>query len=165
MSEDVRWLSPAEREAWLATAALTVALPSALDAQLQDEAGLSFFEYMVLAVLSEQPDRTMQMSEIAAFASGSLSRLSHTAKRLERQGYLVRTQVPGQGRRTNATLTDAGYAKVVETAPGHVEEVRRLLIDTVSAADLAALARIGRAVVDKLGGDCPPADPSGPAEV
>lgn len=155
MSEDVRWLSPRERDAWLATSALTVSLPNALDAQLQADAGLSLFEYMVLAVLSEQDDWTMQMSEIAAFASGSLSRLSHVAKRLETQGYIVRSQVPGPGRRTNATLTEAGYAKVVATAPGHVMEVRRLLIDDMPEADLAALARIGRAVVERLGGQCP----------
>ena len=97
----------------------------------------------------------LQMSEIASFASGSLSRLSHAAKRLEQQGFLTRTQIPGQGRRTNAILTDAGYRKVVETAPGHVAEVRRLLIDAVSASDLAALTRIGAAVVERIGEECP----------
>lgn len=155
MTEEVRWLTPKEREAWLSTATLMVSLPGALDAQLQADAGLSFFEYMVLAVLSEQPDRTLQMSEIAAFASGSLSRLSHTAKRLEKHGYLTRTQVPGAGRRTNATLTEAGYAKVLESAPGHVTEVRRLLIDNISASDLAALTRVGHAVMRQLGNECP----------
>lgn len=155
MTRDVRWLSEAEREAWLATAALMVALPGALDAQLHADSGISFFEYMVLAVLAEQPDRTLQMSDIAAFASGSLSRLSHTAKRLEQHGYLSRSPVPGPGRRTNATLTDTGYTKVVQAAPGHVAEVRRLLIDNISAADLAALARVGHAVMDHLGQECP----------
>lgn len=150
MTEEPRWLSPQEREAWLATSALMVTLPAALDAQLQRDADLSFFEYMVLAVLAEQPDRTMQMSDIAAFASGSLSRLSHTAKRLERDGYLTRCKVPGPGRRTHATLTDAGHAKVVRTAPGHVAEVRRLLVDNVAPDDLAVLARVGKAITRRL---------------
>lgn len=150
MPEDVRWLSPDERDAWLAAASLTVLLPGALDAQLQADAGLSFFEYMILAVLSEQDDRTLRMSDIAAFASGSLSRLSHAATRLEKQGFLTRSKIPGPGRSTNATLTEAGYAKVVATAPGHVAEVRRLLIDAVDPADLAALTRIGRALGARL---------------
>lgn len=161
MSDQTLWLSPPERAAWLAAAALMVSLPSALDAQLQADAGIGFFDYMVLAGLSEQPDHTLQMSEIAAFASGSLSRLSHAAKRLERQGYLTRSKIPGPGRRTRATLTEAGYAKVVATAPRHVAEVRRLLIDQVSASDLAALTRVGQAVTDRIDGSCSEAaDPS-----
>lgn len=144
------WLSADERDAWLAIAALTVKLPAALDAQLGADAGLSLFEYMVMAVLSEQPDRTMQMSDVARFSSASLSRLSHTAKRLENQGYLERTRCPGAGRRTNATLTEAGYAKVVATAPDHVAEVRRLLIDVLSTSQLSVLRDIGRAVLAQL---------------
>jgi DNA-binding MarR family transcriptional regulator len=151
---EVRWLTESERDAWLATGALMVALPGALDAQLQADAGLSLFEYMVLAVLSEQPDRTLQMSVIASFASGSLSRLSHAATRLERQGFLIRSKIPGAGRRTNATLTDAGYEKVTSAAPGHVAEVRRLLIDRVSPEDLAAVARVGTTVLESLGSAC-----------
>ena len=74
---------------------------------------------------TEQPDRILQMSDIASFASASLSRLSHTATRLERQGLITREQVPGHGRRTQASLTSAGYEKVRSTAPGHVAQVRR----------------------------------------
>ena len=148
----VRWLTDAEREAWLAVAGLTVKLPAALDAQLQADAGLSFFEYMVLAVLSEQPDRAMQMSDIAAFASASLSRLSHTATRLEKQGLITRKQMPGHGRRTQATLTDAGMEKVRAVAPHHVMHVRRLLIDGLTTEDLAALARIGNESLRRIEG-------------
>ena len=148
--DEVEWLSPEEREGWLAVAALMTKLPGALDAQLQADAGLNFFEYMVLAVLSEQPDRTLQMSEIAQLVSGSLSRLSHTARRLEEQGLLTRAQAPGHGRRTNATLTEAGYAAVVEAAPGHVRHVRRLLIDALSGPDLAVLTQVGAGVVERI---------------
>ena len=148
----VHWLTDAERDAWLAVAGLTVKLPAALDAQLQADAGLSFFEYMVLAVLSEQPDRAMQMSDIAAFASASLSRLSHTATRLEKQGLITRKQMPGHGRRTQATLTDAGMEKVRAVAPHHVMHVRRLLIDGLTTEDLAALARIGNESLRRIEG-------------
>ena len=150
MTDEVRWLTSNEREAWLAVAAMMMSLPKALDAQLQSDAGLSFFDYMVLAVLAEHADRTMQMSDIAAFSSGSLSRLSHAAARLEQQGLLTRAPVPGPGRRTNATLTEAGYQKVVAAAPGHVMHVRRLLIDDAGPDDLAALARIGHLLATKL---------------
>jgi hypothetical protein len=104
----VRWLSADERAAWPAVAALMVKPPAALDGRLEADAGLGFFEYMVLAVLSEQPDRTRQMSDLAGLTSASLSRLSHTARRLERQGFLTRTQIPGRGRRTNEAIVQFG---------------------------------------------------------
>src|SRR6478672_3011710 len=85
-----RWLSPEERAAWLSLVGVMVKLPAALDAQLQRDSGLSYFEYMVLAMLSEQRDRLMRMSELAAAINASLSRLSHIAKRLEGPGFITR---------------------------------------------------------------------------
>lgn len=145
-----RWLDADERAAWLAMAALATRLPAALDRQLERDHGLSLFEYFVLAMLSEEEDRSLQMSDLAAMSSSSLSRLSHTAARLERRGLLSRARCPGRGRRTVATLTDQGHAVVVSAAPGHVEAVRAHLIDLLSDDDLRALRRIGDRVVAHL---------------
>ena len=49
-----------------------------------------------------------------------------------------------------AILTPAGYRLVVEAAPGHVEEVRELLIDSLSRTQLRALAAAGRQVLAKI---------------
>ena len=81
--DEVRWLEPAELQTWMTLAALMFKLPGALDVQLQRDSGLTHFEYLVLAGLSESPDRSRPMSELAGFANGSLSRLSHVVKRLE----------------------------------------------------------------------------------
>ena len=155
-ADEPRWLDADERAAWLSLAGVMTLLPSALDAQLQRDAGLSHFEYMVLAVLSEQPTRTMRMSDLAAFANGSLSRLSHVARRLEEQGFLARQACPEDGRATNAVLTEAGWAKVVTTAPGHVETVRRLVFDALSPAQRAQLRTIGDRILGQVnpGGSC-----------
>jgi DNA-binding MarR family transcriptional regulator len=151
-----RWLDADERAAWLSLAGVMVRLPAALDAQLQRDAGLSHFEYMVLAMLSEQPSRTIRMSDLAALTNGSLSRLSHVARRLERQGFLSRRACPEDGRVTNAVLTDAGYAKVVATAPGHVATVRRLVLDVLSTAERGQLRAIGDRILGQVapGGPC-----------
>jgi DNA-binding MarR family transcriptional regulator len=127
-----RWLDDEEQETWLAMVRLLIRLPAALDADLQRAAGISLFEYQVLAGLSMQPERQWRMSELAGFVACSLSRLSHTARRLESKGWLYRRPDPADGRYTQAVLTDAGWDKVVETAPGHVAEVRRLLIDQLT---------------------------------
>ncbi|MBR8742726.1 MarR family winged helix-turn-helix transcriptional regulator [Nocardiopsis sp. MG754419] len=144
--DGVRWLNDEERAAWLANSAIMVSLPAALDARMQRESGMTFFEYMVLSVLSEEPDRTMQMSALAVRTAASLSRLSHVVGRLEKRGLITRARIPGLGRRTNATLTDAGFQEVVAAAPGHVAAVREYLIDGLEHRDIAALGRIGRAV-------------------
>jgi DNA-binding MarR family transcriptional regulator len=141
-----RWLNQDELAAWLANSAIMISLPAALDARMQREAQLTFFEYMVLSVLSEEPDRTMQMSALAARTAASLSRLSHAVGRLEKRGLLARSRIPGAGRRTNTTLTEAGYDVVVAAAPGHVAAVREYLIDELEPHDLKALQRIGTAV-------------------
>jgi hypothetical protein len=50
-----RWLDAEERQAWLALASTLNRLPAALDAQLRRDAGISHFEYQVLALLSRRP--------------------------------------------------------------------------------------------------------------
>lgn len=144
------WLTPGERSAWLEIAALTMRLQSALDTQLQRDDSLSFFEYMVLAMLSEEPDRSLQMSQLAGETSASLSRLSHTIARLERQGFVRRERLPGPGRRTAAHLTDAGWDKIRAAAPGHVRRVRELVIDAVPAGQLADVGDACRQILERI---------------
>jgi DNA-binding MarR family transcriptional regulator len=147
MSTEPAWLTPEEQTAWRPIAALLFRLPGALDAQLQKEAGVSHFEYLVLAHLSEAPDRTLRMSDLAALASGSLSRLSHVVSRLENRGWVRREPCPGDRRFINAVLTEEGWAKVVATAPGHVDAVRKLLVDVLTPQQLQDFGAISAAVL------------------
>ena len=145
-----QWLDGDERSTWLALAAVMIKLPAALDAQLQRDSGLSFFEYMVLAMLSERPQRTMRMSELAGLTNASLSRLSHVASRLEKQKYLRREPCAEDRRATNAVLTETGMAKVVASAPGHVAAVRELVFDALTMAQRAQLRSIGTRILAKV---------------
>src|SRR6201985_88148 len=123
--QEPRWLDAEESQAWRALAKTLERLPAALDAQLHHDAGISHFEYQVLALLSEAPGRTLRMSVLATLSEGSLPRLSQVVARLEQRGCVRRTPDPADGRYTLAILTGQGEAKVTEAAPGHVEEVRR----------------------------------------
>jgi DNA-binding MarR family transcriptional regulator len=116
-----------------------VKLPWALESQLQRDAGLSFIEYHALARLSEDPEHTLRMSELAMLTNASLSRLSHLVKRLESRGLVRREVDPEDGRFTNAILTKAGYKLLVASAPGHVAAVRAMVIDALSAGQLRQL--------------------------
>jgi DNA-binding MarR family transcriptional regulator len=160
-ADQPRWLSPGELDAWMPLGGLLLKLPAALDAQMQRDSGLSHFEYLVLATLSEADGRTRRMSELAALANGSLSRLSHVVKRLEARGWVRREACPSDGRYTNAVLTDDGWAKVQASAPGHVEAVRTLILDALAGDELARLGDMARRILGKLDADgrygCPPA--------
>ena len=148
-----RWLDPEERQAWLALAATLVRLPAVLDAQLRRDAGISHFEYQVLAELSEASGRTLRMSALAVLAEGSLPRLSQVVTRLEQRGWVRRKPDPADGRYTLATLTGQGWAKVTEAAPGHVEEVRRLVFDQLTKAQSQKLGEIGRRIMRAIDPD------------
>jgi DNA-binding MarR family transcriptional regulator len=138
-SEGTRWLSADQEAAWRAIVQLLVKLPWKIECQLQREAGLSFIEYHALARLSEDPRHTLRMSELALLTNASLSRLSHLVKRLESRGLVRREADPDDGRFTNAIMTKAGYTLLVASAPGHVAQVRSLVIDALSSAELQHL--------------------------
>lgn len=149
MSEP-QWLTPAEMSAWRRFIAVVELAPGALDAQLQRDAELTHFEYFTLAMLSEAPERTLRMTTLAAETNSTLSRLSHVVSRLETRGYVERTPCPEDRRATNAVLTKAGWQKVVASAPGHVAEVRALVIDPLDAEDISDLARISGKLLARL---------------
>ena len=144
--EEPRWLTAEEQRTWLAVMAMVTWLPDAVDAQLQRDAGISHFEYQVMAMLSMSPQRTRRMSEVAALANGSLTRLSRTVDRLDKRGWVIRRPDPEDGRSTLAVLTDAGWDKVAATAPAHVAEVRRLVLDPLTRTQVRQLREIAERI-------------------
>ena len=141
LPDDTRWLDADERAAWLSLARFMTRLPPALDAQLERDAGLNYFEYLFMAMLSEAPGRTLRMTQLASLTNASLSRLSHVAKRLEKLSLVRREQDELDGRSTKATLTDEGLAAVVAAAPGHVSAVRELVFDALSPVQVRQLRK------------------------
>jgi DNA-binding MarR family transcriptional regulator len=147
---DTAWLSEDERVAWLRLVAVVELLPGVLDAQLRSSAGLTHFEYFVLAMLSEAPERTLRMTTLAQRTNATLPRLSHVVRRLEDRGLVERHPCPEDGRATNARLTPAGWEAVVAAAPGHVDTVRHHVIDPLTAAQVDQLSAIGDALLKRL---------------
>lgn len=152
--EEARWLSDEERAAWLALGGVVARLVPALNSQLQRDAGLTLFEYTVLVGLSEAPDRVLRMSELADRADGALPRLSQVVARMEGRGLVRRRPDPEDGRSTLAELTDEGWDTLVASAPAHVAEVRRLVFDPLTAAQVRQLTGIGERLNRALGPGC-----------
>jgi DNA-binding MarR family transcriptional regulator len=144
------WLDDEELLAWLALVGVLFSLPGVLDAQLRCDAELTLYEYLVLASLSDGPGWSRRMSELAEVTSGSLPRLSQVVTKLEGRGWVRRRPDPEDGRATLAVLTNAGFTKLAESAPAHVETVRRLVFDPLTHAQVRQLFDIHRRIKGAL---------------
>ena len=125
-------------------------LPGALETQLKRDSDLSHFEYWVIAMLSEAPNRTLRMSELASRTSATLPRLSHVVQRLEDRGLVKRTSCKEDRRATNAQLTAAGWKKIVSAAPGHTDNVREQVIDLLTPQQLDDLTEALHPILEHL---------------
>jgi DNA-binding MarR family transcriptional regulator len=153
VDDDGPGLTKDELATWMVMVKLMMRLPNALDRQLVDDSGVSHFEYGVLSALSNAPDRTLQMSALAAFAHGSLSRLSHAVKRMEDRGWVQRAPSPVDGRLTEATLTTIGAATLNSASPGHVAKVRELVFDELDPDQIRQLGVIGERILRRVDGN------------
>ena len=145
-----RWLDEDEQRTWRSFMATSELLYAALDRQLQRDAGITHASYIVLAILSEAPDRSLRMSDLAVRANSSPSRLSHAVARLEERGWVRREPAPKDGRGTVAVLTDAGMEMLAGIAPGHVAAVREHLFDRLTPDQVRELGDICASVLDGL---------------
>ena len=137
-----RWLERAELDAWTNLVQVLMTLPTALDRQLREDAGIPHAYYQILALLSDRPDRALRMTDLARLAGTTTSRLSHAVAALEQRGWVCRTSCPTDRRGQIAPLTDAGLAAVEAAAPGHVDEVRRLVFDRLTPDEVTQLRTI-----------------------
>ena len=158
---ETRWLTAEEQDAWRSFMAGCRALFTAVDAQLQRDAGMPLAYYEILVRLSEAPGRALRMSQLAEAASASKSRASHAVARLEERGWVRRVDCPTDRRGQVAELTDAGFAVLAASAPGHVEQVRTSLFDGLTAEQVAQLKAIGKVMAAACGERPIPSFPPG----
>ncbi|AWW38813.1 MULTISPECIES: MarR family winged helix-turn-helix transcriptional regulator [Streptomyces] len=156
-----RWLTPEEQRAWRAYMAATLLLEDALDRQLQQEAGMPHLYYSILANLSDAAEHRLRMTDLAERLKITRSRLTYAVARLEKDGLVRREGCPSDKRGSVAALTDEGVAVLERAAPGHVETVRALLFDRLTAQQVGQLEEIFLSVTQALQGDdarCAPTD-------
>ncbi len=150
--EQPRWLDDIEMQAWMNLAQLLMLLPTALDRQLREDAGIPHAYYQILVALSAQPDRAIRMTQLARLSGTTTTRLSHAVTNLEQRGWVERHACPTDKRGQIAQLTDAGMAVLQAAAPGHVTEVRRLIFDNLTHDDVLRLRDIAGKLLPTLAG-------------
>jgi DNA-binding MarR family transcriptional regulator len=147
---DTRWLDEHEQHTWRSFLTVQRLLFDGLERQLQQDSGLPHTYYEILVRLSEAPERTLRMSELASIVNSSQSRLSHAIARLEERGWVRREKCPSDKRGSMAVLTDAGYDVLVASAPGHVEAVRSNLFDQLTPEQVRQLGEVCATVLPRL---------------
>ncbi|NUT97602.1 MAG: MarR family transcriptional regulator [Saccharothrix sp.] len=153
MSE-VRWLNADEQRIWRGFMTAVTKFTEHLDRQLQRDSRMPVAYYEILVALSEAPDRSLRMSELALVCHSSRSRLSHAVARLEKEGWVQRQACPSDRRGSIAVLTDRGFAVLDAAAPGHVTAVREHLFDVLTPEQLRSLAEISEAIEKGLRTEC-----------
>ncbi|MDH3248163.1 MAG: MarR family transcriptional regulator [Acidimicrobiia bacterium] len=150
MTTEARWLTADEQATWRAFNTVSRLIEGSLDRQLIRDSGMSHAHYAVLVALSESEEGMARMGDLAEFLQYSPSRMSHAVRRMERDGWVERRRCLTDGRGQEAVLTDQGRIALEQAAPGHVREVRRLLIDQLSANERETLRSISRSLLDRM---------------
>ena len=150
LGRDVRWLDTGEQAAWRAYLDSTRLLFQALDRQLAADADMSLTDYDLLVRLSEAPQGTLRMRDLADATLSTRSGVTRAVTRAEKAGWVRRVECEDDRRGMNAELTDAGRAKLAASAPGHVDAVRENLLDLLTLEQLAQLTEIGTLVQRRL---------------
>jgi DNA-binding MarR family transcriptional regulator len=136
-------------EAWDSLLRAHATLVRQLAVDLESETGLSLADFDVLAQLA-RADGELRMTELAARALISRSGMTRRVARLVDEGLVRRGTADADGRGVVVGLTDAGAARLAETAPVHVRGVSELFVAQLDDQELAAL----KSALDKVSVDC-----------
>jgi len=138
--DETTWLNSEEMRAWQALLSGWALLDREIEHQLKNDSGLSHTQYEVLVRLAAAPEGRIRMTELADSLVNSKSGLTYQVSRLEAAGLVRREACPTDVRGVSAVLTDKGRHTLDKAAPGHVAQVRELLIDVLTPTQLTALA-------------------------
>ena len=136
-------------EAWQSLLRAHATLMRQLAMDLERETGLALADFDVLAQLSVA-DGELRMTELAARALISRSGMTRRVARLVDEGLVRRRIADADGRGVVVALTDAGVARLTETAPVHVRGVSELFVAKLDDQELTAL----KSALEKVSVDC-----------
>ncbi len=148
MAATLTRMTAKQSRAWLALISTAELLPAALDAQLQSDAALTHYEFMVLSAL--QRSGSMRLSDLAAATNATLPRASKVLRRLQQRGFVEREESERDRRSVLLTLTRQGRRQLVLATPDHFATVHRLVLDHLDDDQLDALTGALEPVVTAL---------------
>ena len=149
MSEP-RWLDEREQQAWRSLMVMQAGLSEYLERQLRAHSGLSSADYEVLAHLSEAPGGRMRSFALARVLRWEKGRLSQHLTRMQKRGLIRREPCPTDQRGAVVVITEPGRALIEKATPLHLANVRNVLIDHATPAQLDLLTELADQVRTRL---------------
>ncbi len=126
-------------------------LRARLERSLAARSDLSAADYSVLAALSQSPGRAMRPVDLGRALGWEKSRLHHQLTRMCTRGLVARRPLPAEGSRAvEVACTADGLDAISAAAPEHARDVRRWVLDALTAEQLDRLGEISRAVLRNL---------------
>jgi DNA-binding MarR family transcriptional regulator len=151
---DIRWLDEREQRAWRALKFMEMRLNARLSQELAASSELSSQDYAVLVALTDRPDGRVRPSELAHQLGWERSRVSHQITRMANRGLVTRDRdCPSDRRGAFVVITPRGRKAIEAAAPGHVEAVRKLVIDRLTPHQLDALREAAETILAALDED------------
>ena len=145
-----RWMDDTEDRAWRGYRRMFTLLEARLARDLADDSGLSVADYTVLSNLVDVEERRWRLTALAQHMQWSQSRLSHQINRMEGRGLVRRDLVAADGRGAFVVLTRLGLKAIAAATPGHMEAVRRHMINLLTDEQLRDLGDITEIVITHL---------------
>ena len=135
-------------DAWVSLLQAHASLMRRLESDLERETGLALADFDVLAQLARAGGE-LRMTELAARALISRSGMTRRVTRLVEEGLVRRADADADGRGVVVALTDAGLARLAETAPVHARGISKLFVAQLDDQELAILERaFGKVIID-----------------
>ena len=134
-----RWLDDEEMRAWRGLVEVVNDVRGSLELDLMEAHGLAEGDYAVLVTLAESDGRVMRMCDLATCMHLSPSGLTRRLDGLVQAGLIDRVPAPDDRRVTLAQLTPAGFSRLQQAAPDHVESVRHHALDHLSRTQIRQL--------------------------
>ncbi|MGW4464016.1 MarR family winged helix-turn-helix transcriptional regulator [Micromonospora sp. NPDC004704] len=150
MSHETAPLDAEQLGAYFALMEVSSLLQHAVDGHLRADGDLSNVQFQILARLAEAPGGRLRMTDLADGLVYSRSGLTYQAGLLEKRGLVTRSPAAEDERSVVVAVTDVGRALVAQVLPGHIEVVRRLLLDALEQRDLGTLGAILGRVRDHM---------------
>lgn len=147
---DIQPLSGVEELVWRDLARFFVVAPRVLDEDLQRGANMSLSAYSALSHLSEAPERTLRITELANRAYLSGSRTTRLVDELVSGGLVIKRRCVQDGRGVDVILTDQGLESLRRAYPVHLRSVRSRVVDHIPRSALPGFAETIRAIAEAL---------------
>ena len=115
-------------------------------------ARMSLSAYTILMHLSEAPERTLRITELASRAYLSGSRTTRLVDELVAAGYATKQRCTTDGRGFDVGLTENGLTALEHAYPIHLRSVRSRVLDHVDQSAMPCFTEILTSIASALEG-------------